>query len=431
MDYYIDLTLTNCTINPNLDPDTYVGISTEGLTLSINANDGYVFNAAPTAEAVLWVSSATNTPIPIEKVSDTEYKINNFVYGSGSSSSRASLTYYIEANAEVKQVDTKAFTLYTDLSNSVCNKDNGYTGKINVGETFTVNANSGYEFTETGSPKLEVVFTTSTGRVVTEYYQFNKISNTEYSLSDFIYDDSAVTIASEVTYTITAIASPIAEPKEEYGITQLYLVTDDNLKSFATLRFTNGGTETIDLGQYIISLVKLFINIDNSALVSDTLKLYNTNTDISCNVIKELYVTTDCGAIEIPGIINTNCKVEIYLPFYGVVDLTSYKEYISGKKLSLIYKTTLLNGVSLISLTCENLLLNFQCIVGYSIPYFINTYNNPVINNSTSMDANFLSDSYVPYVHIIPRYNYDFDFISCTSQEKRLLQSIFNEGVKI
>lgn len=188
---------------------------------------------------------------------------------------------------------------------------------------------------------------------------------------------------------------------DKYGIITLYNPTPAELKQIGAVRYYSGD-QAVDLGNYISSLIKVFVKVPQGDKTEVLLGGYGTN--VECNVIDSDIVETDCGTIEIVGRYNNsmdyeNTTVEIYLPLVGFQELETEK--VMNETLSLIYKTNLVNGDSIACIynTTGTLIYTFNCKASFEIPYMLNAYDN---KGDVRVDSNYLF-GFTPTVTI--RYN--------------------------
>lgn len=304
-----------------------------------------------------------------------------------------------------------------------------------------VKANDGYDFSEAATPIVRVSYEDSYYNSVYRDFPLNKVSDTEYSLLEWIFANEKIPDTNKYyvdeidpdndvcEYSIIAVASAKTEIDVTYGTSQLYLLSSDNIKTLASSRLvTNADKSTTDLGEFIISLMKLYISIPDDKLITENLKLFTYTSNISCKAIKTLNQKIDCGIVNVPLLLNTECKLLLYLPFYGIEDVSGYKNELSEKPLSLIYNINIANGETLIKVKCMDLDLYYSCNLGYNIPFFMNTYNNPTLNKSLTIDNYFLSDDFTPYLYIIPDKSTDLEIEGITEDERELLKSALRNG---
>lgn len=310
------------------------------------------------------------------------------------------------------------------LINCTSNKENLYSFDISVPQTFIITANKGYDFSQSTPPIMNYSAMVNY-RFMEGSVELSKDSDSVYKLEGWLFPFQSNCRACYCY--IEGVANSVTQISEDFGTSQLYLLSNDNLKQLGAERYTD---DNADLGQYIISLMKLYINIDDSFLTSDTLKLYRYSlTDIACNTISITNLSIDCGIISIPDLINGDYMLRLFLPFYGIEDISEYKDYMSNKSIQLIYFVNIPNGETLIKAVCENLVLYYNCNVGFNIPFFLNTYNNPDINKSFSSTYYFLDKEYTPYLHIIPKKTYELEIDGITYGELEKLKRLLSDGV--
>lgn len=245
----------------------------------------------------------------------------------------------------------------------------------------------------------------------------------EYPTSFYIViDDNFISSHYITTYqgVATLQVGGIAEriPKvDKYGIINMYNPTPQELKEIGNVRYYSGGGEMIDLGNFISSLIKVFVKIPTNDKVPVLLGGYNTG--VESTVIDDDIVETDCGTIHIDGIYKNamdyeNTKVEIYLPLIGFKTLDTEK--VMNETLSLFYKTNLINGdcIACIYNTTGTLLYTFNSKASFEIPYKMNATDEP--QGKVEVNSNYLF-GFTPFVSI--RYNKSYNAASVAASDDR------------
>lgn len=188
---------------------------------------------------------------------------------------------------------------------------------------------------------------------------------------------------------------------DKYGIISMYNPTPLQLKEIGNVRYYSGD-KAVDLGEYITSLIKVFVKIPQNDVTEVRLGGYGTG--VQCNVIDNDIVETDCGTVAIVGKYNNsmdyeNTTVEIYLPLIGFKSLETEK--VMNETLSLIYRTNVINGdtIACIYNTTGTLIYTFTCKASFDIPYRLNTYDT---KGDVGVNSDYLF-GFTPTVTI--RYN--------------------------
>lgn len=143
---------------------------------------------------------------------------------------------------------------------------------------------------------------------------------------------------------------PIEVVGKQYGSINVYLVTLDNLKEFASKRYFTDGGENVDLGEYVNRIKRIYTDI--TPFSSDVIRCGNFNTGVSCQQPSEDKITLDFGTAVVPAHNDDNTdyesEIQVFLPFAGFVNLPV--EY-AGKEIGLKYVINVItgNGAALLS----------------------------------------------------------------------------------
>lgn len=229
-------------------------------------------------------------------------------------------------------------------------------------------ANEGYFFQEPPELLYQDPFANETTLLLTsdqtdEFKTVYSYTDIENVLNDDFTDES---------FTIDVITTVIEIPTNlfgGYGILNIYEVDADTLKQVELMNPTE-----YPMSDYVLELNRLFITVDD--VEASTIKLGQYDTDISANLIKTDMLEINLGSVTIPekyGNANdyTNTEIEIFLPFLGFETLEP--ENIINQEITLIYKVNIINGDTsiLIYNSNETLIKEFDCSIGYEIPYYI------------------------------------------------------------
>lgn len=359
----------------------------ETVTITLTAKAGYYFTSAP-------YLSYNNLPFTL--ISETEATITFIVPDSEDSVSiMGSLSAYVTFTSEI----------------SYCSCNISSPSYFTAGEeiNIAVTANAGYYFgqvpylgylNDSGDYQKVFLETTETAE-----------HKTTYSI-DFIMPDSDV--------KIYAVADVI--PKlDKYGIITVYNPTSQQLKEIGNVRYmvlAGESSAVVDLGAYISSLIKVFVNLPESNEAN--VKLGGYNTGVSAKVLLDDIVETNCGTIEIKGKYGNlmdyqNTKVEIYLPFIGFEKLDTEK--VMNEVLSLVYKTNIINGDSIACIynTTGTLIYTFNCNVSFEIPYKMSSIYDD--RSDLKIDSNYLF-GFTPFVTI--RSNREYNAALVTANDNRV-----------
>jgi hypothetical protein len=144
---------------------------------------------------------------------------------------------------------------------------------------------------------------------------------------------------------------------KNYGSINVYVVTLDNLDAFSKKRyFTESGTFITyeqDLSEYVNRIKRIYTHIPTKG--TDRIKCGNYDTEINAELPEKDIITLDFGGITIPRKDNTTLDkdmlIEVFLPFVGIVNLSS--DYV-GKSVKLVYDINVISGDGVCKLLDSN-----------------------------------------------------------------------------
>lgn len=364
------------------------------VTINLSANDGFYFSEAPKLECNDGMGSILNF---------------NFTTTQGTNPTLYTLT--LSAN------DTQYLNDYT-------NRIKGATAETPTVETYTIkislthataNIDSTTEYVK-GQP-LEIVVTAEEG------YYFSVAPVFKYSVNGELVSDSLTGDGTEKPKVFTksytgeetanfsntatvgglygeAIIIPTVDISTMYGIIKAYAPTADQLKAIGDVRYVALATgEVLDLGQYITSLRKLFIDIPVTT-TPEPVKLGGKSTGVSCLPLATDKVTINCGSVAIAETYNnvvdyTNTTIDLYLPFIGFRPLTTSK--IMGRTLNIKYVVNVLTGDGVCCVYADGTLIEtFNCNLSFEVPYKL---NNEFYSSTLNIDSSYLY-GFTPFVLI-------------------------------
>ena len=366
-EYTVTTTLENATCN--VASGTKYVTGTE-VTITVTANDGYYFTTAPTVDGV-----------NMTRTSDTVYTATVTVTSNVS----------VVASAVVKP---ETYTVHVNVSNATCNINE--TTQYVKGEPLDiqVEASTGYYFATV--PYI--------GYYIQGKYlkmEFTTVQTTEYKT---LY---TCTVSGNITaqwstvngITIEAIGQVIPTPEiDKYGIITIYNPTSDELTNISKVRYKSIDSGTVDLGQFITRLHRLFVPVTtvNKAVVM----LGGYTTNVECGVIESDTITVSCGDITINEVYENendykNTQCEIYLPFIG--NNTVNTADIMNKVINLEYRINVISGDCLAILKAGDIVVNtFSGNCSFTIPYIMNEFS---LVNKVDINAEYLND-FTPYLLI-------------------------------
>lgn len=212
--------------------------------------------------------------------------------------------------------------------------------------------------------EMKLHLTADTGKIfnvapILQYYEpkFNGLKNRTFTVSDdkktaSLDFDTPPLGRTDVLITAAAIVkTPVAT---SYGAINVYVVTEQNLKDFATLRFKDVDGEyyiyAIDYGIYINRLKRIYCDIPHTG--HDTMFCGNYNTKIQVNTPDTANVVLDFGNVQIPKFNNDatdyESEITLFVPFVGnvsvpteyvgeTVNLKIYVDVVTGNGLYILY----------------------------------------------------------------------------------------------
>lgn len=126
--------------------------------------------------------------------------------------------------------------------------------------------------------------------------------------------------------TIYGNCSVVAPVGDDFGAINVYVVTLENLKAFANVRFVSTQEDKIvyqDLGKYVNRIKRIYTNVEKGA--TDVIRCANYNTKISVFQPVKSKITLDFGNVVVPSHNNDNTDfestVKLFIPFVGFVDV--------------------------------------------------------------------------------------------------------------
>lgn len=348
-------------IRNTIENTTY---SVSGDTLTVNANEGYKFETAPTAESgtgLLDKQTATGV------LSDNG-KVATFNLASDDSGHPFSKDNEITVNGSVVLEGYKINNTIEHTTYSVS------------GDTLTVTADSGYKFevaptadnADEASPmnrREETGVVSDGGKVAT----FNLLSDNNGNPFQKEY-----TIALRGTVVADVVYSGF------YGSINVYELTNDNLKAFAEQRFTKTAE---DLGKYVTNLFRLFCPVGET--IDAVITTGDVNTGIHAKTPKSDIVVLDFGNVTIPfhnnDLTDYNSNIQMFLPFVGFVGIEV--SYI-GKPVNLTYEVNVITGEAVAKLSTDGIIFSVHdCNVSSALIYKTSDYD---IVGDTGFSSRFM-----------------------------------------
>ena len=302
-----------------------------------------------------------------------------------------------------------------NLTNATTNVDTATTYNAATTLRVEVTANDGYHFVTPPYIRFfasgnQTMYTNDEGEYKTSYY---------FNITQYWIYQMGMTSASQCNFRIYGDAQAIPK-SDKYGIIQIYNPTPTELKDISSVRYTTITNQTVnvtDLGEYISSLIRVFVKIPESDKTKVLLGGYDTG--VMSNPVIDDVVETNCGTISIVGKYNNamdyeNTTVEIYLPLIGFKTLDTVK--VMNETLSLFYRTNVINGdtIACIYNTTGTLLYTFNCRAGFEIPYKMNREDET--HGKVDVNSNYLF-GFTPFVTV--RYNKAYNAAAIAANDDR------------
>ena len=386
--------LTNCTCSI----ENYTVLTKgEPNDITITADEGYIFETPPTlnnSSSVLDVTLNDSKNIYTGTITlNTSYNVRltaEAVEGSAPEPEKT-MHFNVEITDATTNVDNE--TLY------------GGGDEVHV----TVVANEGYYFAT--APSISFINysgTTTTYTMLTDDVdEFKK---------NFYYD---FTFPDKVQLNVVNIQgnAQVIPEVDKYGIITIYNPTPVELKEIGNIRYMQTTDSSVDLGNYIANIIKVFVKIPKGKTANVVVGGYNT--EVVSNVVTNDVIETDCGSVEIVGNYNNamdydNTTVEIYLPLIGFKQLDTEK--VMNETLSLIYKTNVINGDTIACLynASGTLLYTFNTTASFEIPYRLNNVIEP--KGQLEINSNYLF-GFTPFITV--RYNKAYNTANVIANDNR------------
>lgn len=386
--------LTNCTCSI----ENYTVLTRgEPNDITITADEGYIFETPPTLN-----NSASVLDITLN---DSKNVYNGTV--------TLNTSYNVRLTAEAVEGSApepeKTMHFNVEITDAITNVDNetlyGGGDEVHV----TVVANEGYYFAT--APSISFINysgTTTTYTMLTDDVdEFKK---------NFYYD---FTFPDKVQLNVVNIEgnAQVIPEVDKYGIITIYNPTPTELKEIGNVRYMHTTDSSVDLGNYIANLIKVFVKIPKGKTANVVVGGYNT--DVVSNVVTTDVIETDCGSVEIVGNYKNamdydNTTVEIYLPLIGFKQLDTEK--VMNETLSLIYKTNVINGDTIACLynASGTLLYTFNTTASFEIPYRLNSVIEP--KGQLEINSNYLF-GFTPFITV--RYNKAYNTANVIANDNR------------
>lgn len=344
-------TLSNATVSPNTVNNT-LGASN---TITVRANDGYIFSTAPTFKITRGATLATISIEGVKKDDQTytyTFNIEQNDY------------YYFDvdgaaiADPNILQIDVTRMLNVSYTSDS----SRTYNSKMNARNSYSIKANAGYTILET--PYLLIYRGTSVQQSFT------------YDTSTETWNYDQVNYYSDVTKVYLVATGVTDSPLiQDYQMINAYKLSKDNATALKKERFYNYATEQYeDLGQYILSFTRYPFTVDVGDATA--IQLGFKSTAINAPVVTNQIQTLTTDGILVNGLYKTNadisqCEITAYIQYIGATTIPS--EYINTTIKIEIVTDVLSNFTTLIFYSNDSVILTKTTTIGYPIPYILET----------------------------------------------------------
>lgn len=200
------------------------------------------------------------------------------------------------------------------------------------------------------------------------------IETSEY-VQHYVWAFNVTSMISNVYIVGVTQAIPLIE---DFGAFNVYSPTLQELTNVANMRYDFSEDKTyyynnVDLGTFILSLMKVYVPFETS--VNAEMVLGGYRTGVHSATIVYPFSTVNCGNVLItPQYENeldyTFTTLTAYIPFLGFRELDTVKYM--GKTITLVYEVELITGNALVLLKSEDDILDtFKCRVAMDVPYVL------------------------------------------------------------
>lgn len=323
-----------------------------------------------------------------------------------------SLQYYALATEDMYCIITYTYEKkYSEIKNNLtrCTTDIS-DGVYPIGTSITIslNADENCEFHVTPKISYYAYDKTSTPwKWVYMDFEFSHISESSYQYTFTPNKENSI-------YTVSAEAVSKTDITDKYGLIAAYKPTKDILVDLSKVRFYKRVPESVKVGdativlvndeyvdtaQYMVSLRKMYFQIETS--IAENICLGPYNTEIECPVIGTDIITLNMGSIAIAGKYQNvmdykNTDMQIYLPFIGFMDLEPSD--FMDKAISLKYEVNVINGDAVAVLYADNEIMKmWNCNASFPVPYRLNDREN--VNSTLEPNTNYLL-SEKPFIYV-------------------------------
>lgn len=239
--------------------------------------------------------------------------------------------------------------------------------------------------------------------------QINTFKVTDGGKKASVVIDEFLDLAYNITFNVSAEQTT---PEVRSAFNNIYYVTPETMAEINKARFvleTSGGEnptpETVDYGQYILSLIDLPFKISpDYILESEKVILGNRQFNVETPKINNDVIRVDLGSIAIePDFNNSRDYVGttalLHLPRVDPINIDL--EYVIGQEISITYDIDVYSGdatINISSTKINDVIITRKVNMGFNVPY-INIANVGLENSSITVGGeNWVK---TPYIEIV------------------------------
>lgn len=319
----------------------------DGDVLTVTADDGYVFEDAPTA--------GTPAAPPISQIYATFSLSDDGETATINLSDEGfSKEFTIEVTGDVVAKSEPVDDVINEIEHTT------YTVE---GDIVTISADDGYIFED--APTIDN-FSTASPPIHQQSITCDLSADGKTATGDISVFGQYLPV------TLKGVAVPDSTYTGFYGSVNVYDVTNNNLKDFASMRFMTDGT---DVGRFVCKLFRIFCPIGETLAAVITCGNYNTH--ISAQTPTTDRQLLNFGEVTVPfhnnNLIDYNSKIKMFLPFIGFVSVDT--AYI-GKPVNLTYEINVITGEGVARLSCNGVVFAvYDCKPSTEILYKTSNVN--------------------------------------------------------
>lgn len=195
------------------------------------------------------------------------------------------------------------------------------------------------------------------------------------------------------------------------GNNNVYIINNEILTQINNVRFVSGGDSVFDYGEFILSVLQLPFEIDNSQILEkEEILLADLQTGIEANKLNTDLIIVDLGKIQIQSselnlLDYKNVEAIIHLPRAESIVLDV--NYVIDYEISIKYYIDCYTGIATINIESSKIggvIVTKQVDIGVEMPYKSVT-NSAKISNS-NIDVGGDNGVLVPFIELLkPQFN--------------------------